>query len=147
MPLVRFDIVEGRSVTQVKALLNAAHSGLVAAFGIPESDRYQIIQEHPASHFIMQDTGLGIARSSDRIIVQVTTRPRTSREKQTFYHLLCESLAKECGVSPSDVVVSMVTTIDEDWSFGFGRAQFLTGELEPTALQPSAAPSPISTST
>jgi len=34
-----------------------------------------------------------------------------------------------CGLSPSDVVVSIVTTTDEDWSFGNGRAQFLTGEL------------------
>jgi hypothetical protein len=30
----------------------------------------------------------------------------------------------------SDVVVSIVTNSDEDWSFGNGRAQFLTGELE-----------------
>lgn len=35
MPLVRFDIVEGRSAAQVKALLNAAHSALIAAFRIP----------------------------------------------------------------------------------------------------------------
>jgi len=34
-------------------------------------------------------------------------------------------------IPPSDVVVSMVTNSDEDWSFGNGRAQFLTGELAP----------------
>jgi hypothetical protein len=27
------------------------------------------------------------------------------------------------------VVVSFVTNADEDWSFGAGRAQFLTGDL------------------
>lgn len=134
MPLVRVDLVEGRSDAQVRALLNATHSALVAAFRIPESDRYQIVHEHPASHMVMQDTGLGITRSSERILLQVTTRPRSRRAKEAFYHLLCESLTKECGIAPSDVVVSMVTTTDEDWSFGHGRAQFLTGELEPSGL-------------
>jgi Tautomerase enzyme len=46
---------------------------------------------------------------------------------RTVHHLLCESLAKECGIAPSHVVVLMVTPTDEDWSFGNGRAQFLTG--------------------
>jgi hypothetical protein len=142
MPLVRFDLVEGRSDAQVRALLNAAHSALVAAFKIPERDRYQIVHQHPASHLVVLDTGLGITRSSERILLQVTTRPRSRRDKELFYHLLCESLVKECGIAPSDVVVSMVTTTDEDWSFGYGRAQFLTGELESTALELVTANAP-----
>lgn len=28
-----------------------------------------------------------------------------------------------------DVVVSLIVNSDEDWSFGLGKAQFLTGEL------------------
>jgi len=130
MPLLRFDIFEGRSPDQLKALLNATHSALVAAFRIPERDRYQIVHEHPASHFIVQDTGLGIPRTKNCVLLQITTRPRERRAKEVFCHLLCESLKKECEIDPSDVVVSMVTNSDEDWSFGKGRAQFLTGELE-----------------
>jgi hypothetical protein len=130
MPMLRFDIFEGRSADQLKALLNATHSALVAAFRIPERDRYQIVHEHPATHLIVEDTGLGIPRSRNCVLLQITTRPRTRRAKETFYHLLCESLKKECDIDPSDVVVSMVTNSDEDWSFGNGRAQFLTGELE-----------------
>lgn len=130
MPLVRIDVVEGRSTAQLKALLNAAHSAVVAAFGIPERDRYQVLQEHPAGHFWIEDTGLGIARTPQRILVHITTRPRSQRSKRNFYQILCESLRKECDIEPSDVVVTMVTNTDEDWSFGHGRAQFLTGELE-----------------
>jgi hypothetical protein len=29
----------------------------------------------------------------------------------------------------SDIVVSITSNSDADWSFGYGRAQFLTGEL------------------
>ncbi len=141
MPLVRIDVVEGRSADQLKAILNATHNALVAAFRIPERDRYQVLNEHAASGFIVEDTGLNIERSENRILVQITTRPRPRRAKQAFYYLLCESLQKECGIEASDVVVSMVTNADEDWSFGYGRAQFLTGELEATeSLEQPHAP-------
>ena len=139
MPLLRFDIFEGRSPDQLKALLNATHSALVAAFRIPERDRYQIVHEHPASHFIVEDTGLGIPRSRNCVLLQITTRPRTQRAKEAFCHFLCESLKKECDIDPSDVVVSIVTNFDEDWSFDSGRAQFLTGELKADAVQVDTA--------
>jgi hypothetical protein len=47
MPLLRIDLVKGRSSEDVKALLDTIHDALVAAFRIPERDRYQIVQEHP----------------------------------------------------------------------------------------------------
>jgi hypothetical protein len=49
--------------------------------------------------------------------------------KENFYRLLVERLATHCGIAPDDVIVNFVTNADEDWSFGAGRAQFLTGEL------------------
>jgi hypothetical protein len=49
--------------------------------------------------------------------------------KEMFYKLLVEELEKKCGIAPNDVMVSIVTNTDEDWSFGHGRGQFLTGEL------------------
>jgi malonate semialdehyde decarboxylase len=36
---------------------------------------------------------------------------------------------KACGIEQNDIVVSLVANSDADWSFGNGRAQFLTGEL------------------
>jgi hypothetical protein len=38
-------------------------------------------------------------------------------------------LWEHCAIATSDVMISLVTNTDEDWSFGNGRAQFLTGEL------------------
>jgi len=59
----------------------------------------------------------------------VTTRKRKKKQKQRFYRLLCQELERECGISPADVVVTVIENRDEDWSFGLGRAQFLTREL------------------
>ncbi len=129
MPLVRIDMIEGRKADEIKSLLDAIHRSLVAAFKIPPRDRYQIVHEHPASHFIVEDTGLEIPRTRNCIVIQITSRPRGRDQKISFYKLLCSELETACGLAPSDVMVSMVTNSDEDWSFGNGRAQFLTGEL------------------
>lgn len=129
MPLLRFDLIEGRSKSELKTLLDAAHRAMVAAFQVPERDRYQIVHEHKRSRFVVEDTGLGIPRTDDVVVLQVTTRPRGRAAKELFYRLLVEELERSCGIAPSDVMVSMVENTDEDWSFGYGRAQFLTGEL------------------
>jgi hypothetical protein len=99
------------------------------AFKVPERDRYQIVHEHPAAEMKIEDTGLGIARTERIVMVQVTTRPRSQVEKQNFYELLCRELLRRYGVKASDVVVSITQNADEDWSFGYGRAQFITREL------------------
>jgi phenylpyruvate tautomerase PptA (4-oxalocrotonate tautomerase family) len=129
MPLLRIDVIEGRSAAELKELLDAIHSAMLAAFKVPERDRYQIVHEHPATELRIEDTGLGIPRTERIVMVQVTTRPRSRLEKQNFYTLLCQELLRRCGVQASDVVVSITQNTDEDWSFGYGRAQFITGEL------------------
>jgi hypothetical protein len=40
MPLVRFDVVEGRNDNEIKQLLDAAHRAMLCPFHVPESDRY-----------------------------------------------------------------------------------------------------------
>jgi phenylpyruvate tautomerase PptA (4-oxalocrotonate tautomerase family) len=129
MPLVRIDMIEGRSETEIKTLLHAAHRAVIAAFGVPIRDRYQIVTEHPRAHMIIEDTGLGLERSDKLVVVQIISRKRKKKQKEAFYRLLCAELERECAIAPADVMVTIVENGDEDWSFGDGRAQFLTGEL------------------
>ena len=129
MPLLRFDLVAGRRPDEVATLLDAAHAAVVEAFGVPDGDRYQVVHQHPEGELVVHDTGLGIERTRDVVVLQVTSRPRPRAQKEAFYRLLVERLRTRCGTAPSDVVVSVVENSDADWSFGHGRAQFLTGEL------------------
>jgi phenylpyruvate tautomerase PptA (4-oxalocrotonate tautomerase family) len=129
MPLLRIDVIEGRTEAELRELLDAIHCAMLAAFKVPERDRYQIVREHPAAEMRIEDTGLGIPRTERVVMVQVTTRPRSRLEKQSFYELLCQELARRCDMKASDIVVSIMQNNDEDWSFGYGRAQFITGEL------------------
>lgn len=129
MPLLYFNVLEGRTDAELKSMLDAAHRAMLAAFKVPAADRYQIVNEYKPSRMIVEDTGLGIPRTRNVVVVQVVSRPRGKEAKQTFYRLLVEELQKSCGIAPSDVMVSMIENSDEDWSFGLGRAQFLEGDL------------------
>ncbi|OBB64186.1 tautomerase family protein [Mycobacterium sp. 852014-50255_SCH5639931] len=129
MPLLYIDLIEGRTPSEVGALLDAVHESVVEAFGVPPRDRYQVVRNHPAHEIVAWDTGLGISRSSHQVIVNVVSRRRTRAMKEKFYELLATNLAERCGLDPADLIVSITENGDEDWSFGHGRAQFLTGEL------------------
>ena len=129
MPFLRFDLIKGRTDAELATLLDAAHDAMLEAFKVPVRDRYQIVHEHEKSRVRIEDTGLDIPRTDKVVLVQVTTRPRSTEEKTAFYRLLTEALEKHCGIAPSDVMVNFVTNTDADWSFGNGEAQFLTGKL------------------
>lgn len=129
MPLIKVDLIQGRSDAEIRQLLDTVHEAMVEAFAVPVTDRYQCVTQHRPGEMILQDTGLGFTRSDKVVLLTVVSRPRTPAQKQTFYRLLSEKLEKTCGVGPDDLMVSMVINSDADWSFGRGRAQFLTGEL------------------
>ncbi|WP_375509094.1 tautomerase family protein [uncultured Caballeronia sp.] len=129
MPIVRFDVLEGRSDSELKAMLDGAHRAVLSAFGVPERDRYQIVSEHKPSRLIIEDTGLGFQRSTKVVVVSVTSRPRSEAEKCQFYVDLCRELKVSANIEPGDVVISFTVNTDADWSFGGGQAQFLTGQL------------------
>jgi 4-oxalocrotonate tautomerase len=130
MPLLYVDIIEGRTPAEIQALLDAIHEAVVEAFQVPQRDRYQVVRAHPAHEIVALDTGLDITRSSQLVVLHVVSRRRPREFKEQFYKLLASNLAERCGLEPADLIVSVTENDDEDWSFGYGRAQFLTGELE-----------------
>lgn len=128
MPLVRIDVTAGRTAQQLRRLADAIHTAIVAEYGIPERDRFQILTEHPAGQIIAEDAGLGFTRT-DPVMIQVfTQRGRSTEAKQSLYAAIAERLAA-VGVAGEDLFLGYVENGPEDWTFGFGRAQYLTGEL------------------
>jgi 4-oxalocrotonate tautomerase len=129
MPLLNFTVIRGRTPEDIRQLLDSAHQAVVAAFDVPERDRYQIVDVRDPDQVVALDTGLGIERSDKLVIIQVVSRRRTAEQKQRFYELLAKNLHRDCGLDAADLIVSITENSDADWSFGEGRAQFLTGEL------------------
>ncbi|WP_052586098.1 tautomerase family protein [Bacillus velezensis] len=129
MPLLRFDVIEGRDDAALKKLLDTTHYAMVKAFDVPVTDRYQIVHQHRPHELIIEDTGLGFKRSKDLVIISIVSKARTEHQKETLYQLMADQLKTECGISPEDVLISITANGNADWSFGLGEAQFLTGKL------------------
>jgi phenylpyruvate tautomerase PptA (4-oxalocrotonate tautomerase family) len=129
MPLVRIHLVEGREPAAVRALADTVHQVLVETFAAPARDRYQIIHEHPRAGLILLDTGLGIDRSDGVVLIEITQQGRDEAQKQALYGRLAELLSDRGQARPEDLIVTVSENGRADWSFGFGRPQFLTGEL------------------
>lgn len=129
MPLVRIDLVQGRSSEDIQALAEAIHQALVSVLGVPERDRFQIITEHAPEHIIAQDAGLGFERSSQVVMIQIITQQgRTPATKQNLFRSLAQRLG-EVGISGKDLFVGITENGSQDWSFADGRAQYLEGDL------------------
>ncbi len=130
MPLVHLHLVEGRRTPEeVRRLADVVQQTLLDVFAAPERDRYQLISEHKPGYVIAEDTGLGIERTDDLVILQITQQGRDVDQKRALYATLAERLQAECGLNPSDLIVSLTENTKEDWSFGHGVAQFVEGLL------------------
>lgn len=129
MPLIKIDALEGRSQSEVAALLDAIHRAVVKAFHVPLRDRYQVYQAHPKGCLVIQDTGLNISRTDKALIITVISKKRDEILKRRFYKELTEQLASSVSIAPSDVMIAIIENSAADWSFGNGEPQFLTGEL------------------
>ncbi|MHA2937039.1 tautomerase family protein [Vibrio sp. RC27] len=129
MPLMQFDVIEGRSESEMKAILDVTHQVVLDVFKVPERDRYQIVYEHKPANMIFEDTGLGFSRSDNLIMLRIFTSPRPEETKIEFMKTLAEKLEAECGIKGNDLMMSFFTNTRHDWSFGFGEAQYYTGKL------------------
>jgi phenylpyruvate tautomerase PptA (4-oxalocrotonate tautomerase family) len=129
MPLVRIDLIRGRRPDDIRAIADAAHRALVDVLDIPERDRFQIITEHDADHVIALDAGLGFERTDGLVMIQIFTQSGRSTEvKQRVYRIVAKQL-EALGIAGEDIFVSFMENGPQDWSFGFGRAQYVEGDL------------------
>ncbi|UUV98922.1 tautomerase family protein [Vagococcus luciliae] len=129
MPLMKIDMIKGRAPEDIQAILDISYKVMLEAFDAPVGDRYQIVNQHEPYEMQILDTGLGFERTKDVLLFSLITRPRTTEQKKQFYHNLVTALNDELGIRKEDIMINLVVNADEDWSFAFGKAQFLTGEL------------------
>lgn len=129
MPLVRIDVNEGRSPEDLQQLSRGIHDAILAEYGIPERDYFHILTEHPQGQIFAQDAGLGFERTRGVVMIQIFTQGGRSQEaKQRLFAAVAEKLSA-AGVAGEDVFIGYVENTAGDWSFGFGKAQYVTGEL------------------
>jgi 4-oxalocrotonate tautomerase len=126
MPLVRISLCQGTSPEYRKALADGVHRAMVEAIAIPPDDRFQVITEHAPESLIYDPQYLGIRRSTRIVFVQITlSLGRKPQQKRKLYKRMAEILAESPGLPPQDLLINLVETSWENWSFGNGEAQYM----------------------
>lgn len=125
MPLVRISLVKGKPAQYRRKVGDAVHRALVEAIGVPELDRFQLITEHEPGDIVYDSNYLGIARTSDVLIIQITLSfGRTLEQKRALYRQIAAKLAAAVGLRPEDAWINLVEVVKENWSFGNGVASY-----------------------
>jgi phenylpyruvate tautomerase PptA (4-oxalocrotonate tautomerase family) len=124
MPLVRISLVKGRPAEVRRKLGNVVHQALVEAFNVPEQDRFQVLTEHEPGDLVYDADYLGIARTSNIAIIQLTVSAgRTLAQKRALFRKIADGLAA-LGLRREDAWVNLVEVAKENWSFGNGVASY-----------------------
>ncbi|GAB2931935.1 tautomerase family protein [Hafnia psychrotolerans] len=125
MPLVRVDMIEGKPGTFRKAIGDVIYNALISHLKAPENDRFIIFAEHTPEEMMISPDYLGIERTQNCIVIQVTLNSgRTQEMKKAFYHSVAYGLHEHTGMRLEDVFISLVEVPKENWSFGNGEAQY-----------------------
>ena len=125
MPLARIDLPAGKPASYRRAVADVVYEAMVETLKAPKGDRFQVITEHAADTLIIDPTYLGIERSADALIIQLTLNEgRTVEAKQAFYKAVADGLHARLGQRREDVFVNLVEVKKENWSFGNGIAQY-----------------------
>ena len=125
MPLSRVSLRRGKPAAYRKAILDGVYRAMRAVFDVPDEDRFMTITEHDEDNFSYSKSYLGIARSDDLVMIQLTVNnTRTVEKKRALYRAIVENLTADPGLRPEDILINLIEVLPENWSFGNGIAQY-----------------------
>jgi phenylpyruvate tautomerase PptA (4-oxalocrotonate tautomerase family) len=125
MPLVRIDLAAGKPADYRRTIGEVVYDAMTKVINVPKDDRFQIISEHAPDQFIVDPNYLGIQRSRDCVILQITLNDgRTVEQKRAFYKAIADGLHERLQLRREDVLINLVEVRKENWSFGNGEAQY-----------------------
>jgi phenylpyruvate tautomerase PptA (4-oxalocrotonate tautomerase family) len=125
MPLARIDIPAGKAADYRSVVGDTVYQAMIRVLNVPPNDRFQVISEHAAADLVIDPDYLGIHRSAEAIVIQVTLNEgRTLELKKAFYKAVADDLQRRAGLRREDVFISLVEVKKENWSFGNGEAQY-----------------------
>jgi len=124
MPVTRIAMREGKTPEYKQALMDEIYEAMRETVAIKDGDRFMAITEH-GEHEFAYGPFLGIDRSDDLVQIQVFWAPgKTVEAKLAMYRKIVERLGTNPGVRPDDVLISVVESAADNWSFGNGETQF-----------------------
>ncbi len=125
MPFVRIDLPAHLPASQVATISDTVHSALVASFDVPAADRFQTIGRRRPEDMVCSPEYLGVPHAGHAVFVQIACSPgRSIEKKRALYAAIAEGIGARTEISADDVIIHLVETVRENWSFGRGLAHY-----------------------
>lgn len=126
MPLVRIHVPQGKPAEYRSAISDVVYTATVAVLNVPKDNRFHVISEHSPADLVINPTYLGIHRTENAIIIQITLNEgrATVELKRAYYKAVADGLHERLGLRREDVFISLVEVKKENWSLGNGEAQY-----------------------
>jgi len=125
MPFVQISLRAGKPSAYRQALCDGVYEAMRETFNVPADDQFMTVSEHDATNFRYGASYLDVARSDNLVFIQITANAtRSADQKKALYQCIAERLGANPGVRPEDVFVNIVEVAPENWSLGYGLAQY-----------------------
>jgi phenylpyruvate tautomerase PptA (4-oxalocrotonate tautomerase family) len=125
MPLTRVSLLKGKPPEYRRAILDGLYQAMRETFGVPEDDRFMLIEEHDEANFLYGKIYLGIERDNDLVVIQITVNnTRGLEQKKALFASIAGILAESPGIRPENILINLLEVPKENWSFGNGIAQY-----------------------
>lgn len=122
MPLVKVEILKGKSNDFKKKLLDVIHQALVETVKIPDHDRRQRLYELENDNF--EKTG----RSDNYTIIEITMfKGRSFEAKKNLYAAIVKNLNSSLDINGNDITIVINEPPLENWGI---RGGFPASEVE-----------------
>ena len=124
MPLVKVNLLKGRSAEEKGSIAASIQTALVSTLEVPDADRYQLFNEYDAESFRHTSGYLGMTYTDQLLIIEITfLEGRDDEVKKSLLAEVNRNLVA-AGVVGGDDVFVLITEIGRaNVSFGKGLAQ------------------------
>ena len=114
MPVVKINMLKGKTPEYKKTVLDSVHSALVDSIGIEDWDRFQRIVEFEPENFEKPEF-----KSDSFMVIEISLFPgRTKVQKSALIESIAEKLNKSLSIDPGDVFVLISEPPIENWGIG-----------------------------
>ena len=86
MPLVRISLLKGKPRPYIQAIGDGVQKALVASFGVPPDDRFQLVEQLERDDLVYDAGYLGVRRTDDVVLVTIiASSGRDTTQKKALY--------------------------------------------------------------
>lgn len=117
MPLVKIEVLKGKSPEYKKALFDGVHTAMMASLKIPAHDRTQRLYELDPENFEIPP-----GKTGNLTLIEITMfKGRSAEAKKAIYKTIGENLANNPGIAGTDITIVLNEQPLENWGLRGGK--------------------------